>query len=271
MAEDKKRDWDFAGIAGGYEKYLVPVLSMWTEPLFEKTDLENGEDVLDFACGTGSVIRTLTDHLDAPGRLVGLDVEPAMLDVARSRAKQLPVDVQWHQADAADMPFADESFDVAYCQQGLQFMDDSVAALSEAHRVLRPNGRLALSVWSHLDDSPHYAVLTEALQNHIGDRAAAAMRAPFDALSSPGKLRRCIESAGFRGIDVEGVTHRISYPGAEEFFRREIVSWLADAVGDLSDRSRKAIVTDLQQGLQRYIDADGLEVPMRALVARGTK
>lgn len=271
MEDDNNRDWSFAGIADGYDKYLVPVLSMWTEALFEKTNLEDGQDVLDFACGTGSVLRGIADRLDAPGSVVGLDVEPEMLNVARRTGAQLPVNVQWYQADAADMPFADEAFDVAYCQQGLQFMDDAAAALAEAHRVLRPEGRLGVSVWSGLDDSPHYAVLTDALQNHIGDQAAGAMRAPFDALSTPKRLHRCVESAGFSSIEIEAITHQIRYPNVEEFFRREIVSWLADAVGEMTEQVRNAIVADLEQQLQRYIDADGVEVPMRALIATGAK
>lgn len=271
MTKDRNRDWDFAGIAEGYDRYLVPVLSKWTDALFEKTNPQDGEEVLDFACGTGGVIRALTDRLDAPKRVAGLDVEPAMLDVARSRGEQLPFDAKWHRADAADMPFADESFDVAYCQQGLQFMDDSAAAVAEAHRVLRPEGRLAVSVWADLDGSPHYAALTDALQNHLGDQAAGAMRAPFDALSSPQKLHRCIESGGFGGIDIEGITHRIDYPDAEEFFRREVISWLAEAVGDLSESARDAIVTDLERRLDRYIVGGQLKAPMRALIAVAVK
>lgn len=271
MTATNNDNWQFAGIADGYETYLAPVLGTWTDALFDKTNPGNGDDVLDFACGTGIVVRKLGDAVDVPGTVVGLDVEPAMIDVARTASASLPFEVQWHDADAQQMPYDDASFDVAYCQQGLQFMDDPGAALAEAYRVLRPGGRLAVSVWSELDESPHYAALTEALDRHASDQAAAAMRAPFDALSSPRKLRECVESAGFTDVDIDGITHHISYPSAEEFFRREVVSWLAEPVGELSDDDRDAIVTDLERELERHIDAGGLDVPMRALVASGSK
>ncbi len=264
-------DWQFAGIADGYEKYLAPVLSKWTDAMFEKTELSEGEDVLDFACGTGIVTRRLADSVDTPGTVVGLDVEPAMLEVARTTASSLPINVQWYEANAEQMPFSDESFDVAYCQQGLQFMDNPTDALTEAHRVLRPGGRLAVGVWSKLDDSPHYAALTAALEKFAPQQAAAAMRAPFDALSSPDKLRRCIESAGFEEVQTEAITHQVSYPSAEEFFRREVVSWLADPVGDLSESSRHAIVTMLERSLERHINDGTLQAPMKALIAWGMK
>ena len=74
--------------------------------------------------------------------------------------------VEWHEGSAVELPFADAAFDVVLCQQGLQFFPDKPGALRDMNRVLRPGGRLVLSVWGPLERSPGFAVLVEALTRH---------------------------------------------------------------------------------------------------------
>jgi ubiquinone/menaquinone biosynthesis C-methylase UbiE len=69
-----------------------------------------------------------------------------MLGMASKASSDVPPVIEWRQGDATSMPLPDGAFDVVLCQQGLQFFPDQPAALSEMHRVLTPNGRLALSV-----------------------------------------------------------------------------------------------------------------------------
>jgi ubiquinone/menaquinone biosynthesis C-methylase UbiE len=103
-----------------------------------------------------------------------------MLSVARSVVStdsQSAGPLQWQEASADKLPFPDGSFDVVYCQLGLQFFADRAAALREMRRVLGAEGRLALMVWRGIHESPGFAVLAEALERHVGQAAAATMRA----------------------------------------------------------------------------------------------
>ncbi len=95
---------------------------------------EAHHSLLDLAVGTGLVSRHLKPHV---GRVVGLDITEAMVEQARDAVDEL------HIAPAEDMPFADASFDLAVCRQGIQFMDLK-PALSELVRVLKPGGRAVL-------------------------------------------------------------------------------------------------------------------------------
>src|SRR5262245_23240333 len=137
-----------------YEKHLVPLLF---EPLAARlvalVGAAPGETGLDVACGTGVVARKL---VGAGVRMAGVDLNPGMLALARS----LEPAVTWVEGDAQALALPTARFDVATCQQGLQFMPDPGAALRSIHGVLRPGGRLAVAVWRPLRACPGFDAVT---------------------------------------------------------------------------------------------------------------
>ena len=106
-----------------YEQWLVgPLFRPFAEVLLDRLDPRAGERVLDVACGTGIVARLARERVGAGGAVVGVDVSPAMLDVARSVGPS----ITWREGSAIDLPLSDgEVFDVITCQQGLQFFPGS--------------------------------------------------------------------------------------------------------------------------------------------------
>ncbi len=95
-------------------------------------------DVLELAVGTG---RNLA-HYPAGVRLTGIELSPAMLEIARGRARELGREADLRLGDAQTLPFADQSFDTVTCTLSLCTIPDDRAAVAEARRVLRPGGRL---------------------------------------------------------------------------------------------------------------------------------
>ena len=95
--------------------------------------------MLDVACGTGIVARQAAYLVGTTGHIVGVDLNAGMLDVATENAPSDGPDMEWLEGDAAELPCADESFDVVLCQQGLQFFPNKVGAVREMHRVLAQN------------------------------------------------------------------------------------------------------------------------------------
>jgi ubiquinone/menaquinone biosynthesis C-methylase UbiE len=108
-------------IPENYDRYLGPCLfEPYALDLVQRVQVPEGASVLEIACGTGIVTRHLRDRLPKSARLVATDLNQAMLDYA-SR-KFAPDDgVEWKQADATSLPFADESFDAVVCQFALMF------------------------------------------------------------------------------------------------------------------------------------------------------
>jgi ubiquinone/menaquinone biosynthesis C-methylase UbiE len=129
-----------------YEKYFVPSIGRpLASDLMDTASLQPGERVLDVACGTGIIARLAAERVGSTGSVAGLDLNPGMLEVARSVAPA-GYSIEWHQSSAESMPLDDEQYDVVLCQLGLQFMEDKPAAVREMYRVLTRGGRLALSV-----------------------------------------------------------------------------------------------------------------------------
>jgi len=106
--------------------------------------LQPGMNLLDVGCGPGTITLDLAARV-APGRVVGIDREPAVITEA---VGLLPggdsANVEFRTADVYSLDFEDESFDVVHAHQVLQHLTDPVAALVEMRRVLRPGGILGV-------------------------------------------------------------------------------------------------------------------------------
>src|SRR5262245_47689145 len=200
-----------------------------------------GERVVDIACGTGAVARIAAARVGPSGSVVGVDLNPGMLTVPRSiaTAGTPSAPIQWHEASADKLPFPNSSFDIAYCQLGLQFFADRPAALREMHRILVHEGRLALMVWRGIGESPGFQALAEILEKNIGPAAATIMRAPF-GLSDASELNKLVEAAGFRDIKIHQRVGSIQFPSIERFVSSYIAgSPLAGHVSQANDTARK--------------------------------
>ena len=138
-----------------YQRYLVPaVTALWAADLLARICLRSGERVLDVACGTGVVARGAAEQVGASGHVAAIDVNAAMLEVARRIDPPAGAPIAWQQASALDLPYDDGSFDVVLCQLGLQFFPGPGAALGQMRRVLVARGRLGLSVYSAIEQTP---------------------------------------------------------------------------------------------------------------------
>jgi ubiquinone/menaquinone biosynthesis C-methylase UbiE len=273
---NQQGQWQVAGSAPEvYERELVPaVFAVWAPILVELAQPRPGERVLDVACGTGIVARTVAKHVGPTGAVVGVDLNPGMLSVARSVAvmdSQSAVPLQWQEANADKLPFPDKSFNVVYCQLGLQFFADRAAALREMHRVLGAEGRLALMVWRGIHESPGFAVLAESLEQHIGQAAAAIMRAPF-GLSDADELAALVRIAGFQDVAIQQRVGTVRFPSVENFVLNYVAgSPLAGLVSQADDAARRALIADARNALGRYTTDTELAFPIAAhlLSARG--
>jgi ubiquinone/menaquinone biosynthesis C-methylase UbiE len=161
-----------------YEDVLVPRLfTPWARLLLDRLDLQPGEAVLDVACGPGSLTRPAAIEVGPAGRVAGVDLSAAMLAIALAKPK-LPraAAIEYHHAPADRLPVDDGRFDVATCQQGLQFFPNPSAALREMRRAMRPDGRVAIAVWTEIDHSPPFAALEGAVREVAGDELADRYR-----------------------------------------------------------------------------------------------
>ena len=201
-----------------YAEVMVPrMFEPWAGVLLGELAVEAGEAVLDVACGPGTVTRLSAARSGPTGRVTGCDLSPAMLAIARSRkpiADGAPID--YVEAPADRLPVADENFDVATCQQGVQFFPDRLAALAEMRRTLRPGGRIGIAVWKRIEESPPFAVLAEAIRAVAGDELAHRYaRGPW-GLPRADDLRALLERAGFKYVRVADRVLPVTFDGGPE-------------------------------------------------------
>lgn len=248
-----------------YEQHLVPAMfKPFARDLIQLCDIRRSDRILDVACGTGIVSRLAIDHVDRTvGKVVGVDINPVMLNVARhcSAGK----DIEWKEGSAMSLPFPNESFDLAICQQGLQFFPDRLEALTEMNRVLigasnrdKDCGRLVLSVWTSIKDSPGFSILERLLQETISHEAAKIMRLPH-SLSDSSELVSLIGAAGFNIISFKEVTKTISFPSIEEFIvgftnGSILSSYFYDKKNKVDDILRNKLLNRASHELSQFVD-----------------
>jgi ubiquinone/menaquinone biosynthesis C-methylase UbiE len=255
-----------------YEHHLVPLIF---EPYARDMALQvcrlAPRAVLETAAGTGVVTRALAAGLPATARLVATDLNEAMLEVARERVPRNRT-VEWKQADALALPFADKTFDVVVCQFGVMFFPDKHQGFGEARRVLKPSGSFVFSVWDEIGTNEFADVVTQSLAELFPDDPPRFLaRTPhgyYDAARIGAELR----AAGFADVESAAIEHvswsANSYEPAIAYcqgtpLRGEIMARDATRLGDATRRAAEALAMRFGQG--------SVEGRIRAIVFTATR
>ena len=257
-------DISFAGsIPQLYDQYLGPLLFRpYADELARRAAELQPKRILETAAGTGIVTAAL--HRACPdAEIIATDLNQGMLDVASAR---LPSDrLVFAAADAQDLPFGDDGFDLVVCQFGIMFMPDKVRANAEAKRVLRPNGRYMLAIWDRLDNNPATHASASAVAELYPEGASDFLkRAPF-SYADPARIEHDLLEAGFNDIEFETVALRSRLPSA-----RHAALGLCQGTPmrlDIEARGEDALeraTHAAEQALKRFEGADGLDAPMAA-------
>ena len=202
--------------AEAYEQFLVPsIFRYWTPLLLKRAAPQLGERVLDVACGTGVVARSIVPLVGNGGKVVGLDINPAMLEVACRQFSNNCEKINWREGRAENIPFERNEFALVTCQQGLQFFKNRAKAAEEMLRVLRPNGRVVIEVFQSLENNPAYQVVFNTMAS-VFNIPLAALAAPF-SYGDPSELESLLVDAGFRQVKVESVSQEVHFNEPNRF------------------------------------------------------
>lgn len=255
--------------AENYERFFVPAIGEpFAREMIEAAALRPGERVLDVACGTGIVTRLAAERVAPDGTVAGLDVNPAMLAVARTLVPASRTPVRWYETTAEAMPLPDASFDVVLCQLGLMFMADKGAALREMRRVLAPGGRALISIPA---PTAFFNALDEAIARHIGEDAAGFVRLVF-SLHEPAEVEQLLNEAGFHQVRVRSGAKALHLPPPREFLWQYVRSTpLMGIMAEAGDDVRAALERETVSRWEPWTRGEGLAYEQPFILASGRK
>jgi ubiquinone/menaquinone biosynthesis C-methylase UbiE len=220
----------FSRVAQAYKQRLDEVMarreSRGRAAVIEWVHPTPGKRILDLACGPGTLTYRLAVDVLPDGEVVGIDLAPGMIEVARREAPSgLPV--RFELMDMEDLGFPDGNFDAASCGHGLSFVPDLHRALAEARRVIKPGSRLGASV--PVDPSqPNGA--QAILDIAIGGDLPPAPRARDQfstrrTVEDEAALATIVRQAGFREASVERFEESTTWASPEHFVEMAAGWW----------------------------------------------
>lgn len=255
-----------------YEQYLGrSIADPFTHVLLEIAAPKQGESVLDLASGTGSIARHVAPMVGRDGRVVAVDLNPAMLAVGRAAPAPAGATIEWQEGDAVSLDLPTDAFDLIVCQQGLQFFSDRTAAAQEIRRVLRPSGRVVISVWQALARHPIYEALFEATIRHLG-APLSAVDVSF-SLSDPEELQDILRTAGFERIQITPRSLDVTLNQPELFVQLTVmgaatsIPVFARLGSPVQAVLVKAVSAEIDPIIQRHIRGDELTFAMHTNIA----
>ena len=249
-----------------YENYLGPLLfESYAADLAGRLEIDPGGALLETACGTGIATEFLRRSIPSDVEIVATDVSEPMLEQARARRSDLE-QVSFRHADAAALPFPDDAFDGVVQQFGLMFVPDKLQSLREAHRVLRPGGRLVFSVWDDLASNPYVQVAQDAIAGFFEAEPPQFLYLPW-SYHDHATLRELVAEAGFVRCELDTVAHQAERPTS-----RDAAMGLVRGNPTILDIRKRAqatpaeVVDAVAESLGQAFGEEPFRAPMQAIV-----
>jgi SAM-dependent methyltransferase len=246
-----------------YEEQKVPAMfAPLARATLDAVRLSENDVVLDVACGTGILARTIRDRVGPKISIAGVDLNEGMIAAARSITDGASAPIRWEVADATDTPFEDAAFSVVFCQQGIQFFPDDQAAVREMHRLLKPGGRAVITVWAGI--SPFFRALANGIERHVDAKTAELSLAPF-AYDGAHRLPAILSSAGFDHVNVEKISvDRFIGPPSIGVPKEIMSNTVGPTVSAKGDAVMQAIAKEVESECARFMRGNDLVVPQAA-------
>jgi ubiquinone/menaquinone biosynthesis C-methylase UbiE len=267
--EDNQPDWD--KIAEKFDIWLPQIEPVGTA-LLEKLAARPGDAILDMGSGTGEPALTLARTLGAQVQITGIDAAEGMVKVAQKKVdtERLP-GITFQTMPAEKMSFADNSFDRALCRFGVMLFEDPLQGLKEMRRVLKPQGRFSLAVWSTPETMPTLHWSYQVFKDRV-EEAYYPPLARVTSLGEPGTVEALLDAAGFSDYTVEARTFHYNFDSFEDYWDAVEASEILKMQYDqLPDEQRHQIRDEVGRFARDFVQDDRLVIPHDYLLVYGNK
>ena len=247
-----------------------------TEAILETAHLRPGLRVLDLASGVGDPALSIAAKVTPSGRVTATDLGPGMISLAEELARKKGLtNIEFREASAESLPFAEESYDALTCRFGIMFFPDLPRALRECLRVLKPGGRAVFVAWGK-KEQPFFTTTAGIILKH------APVPPPPPDPDGPSifmfgerdRLRRSLEAAGFRNVHEEARIVNGHWAGPpEEYWEQfsEVAAPFRPLIAQLSPERMAQAKSEIFSGLQKFWNGKELNMPLEIIIGTGTR
>jgi ubiquinone/menaquinone biosynthesis C-methylase UbiE len=260
--------------APDYERTRVPRFRPFVKQLLRLYDTRPGSHVLDAGCGTGLAATMVAPRVGHSGRVLGVDLSPRMLEIARHKAHGYGFDqCEFVLGDMAHLDVAAESFDVVICSFAL--WRDPHALAGEFLRVLKPGGALLLQNWTSDRDgalAAYDSVASRYLDSAPSDisdslrEVRAQNREWWNTLQTPEAYVQLLREAGFSSARAEPCALPLHFSSSAELVEfQNLTVWRRRPLARLDPALRNRFLADAESALRPFETAKGIDVESRAI------
>ena len=236
-----------------------------TEALLDAANLSAGQALLDLASGPGVLAQPALARVAPEGWVVASDLAEKILAVGRAACDR----ILYTAADAEVLPFRSAAFDRVLCGLGLMFFTDEQRALAEMNRVLRPGGRIALSVWGAAEQVPLIECALSCMRRLLP--APKVARPSVFRLGSvlPGLLA----ASGFGGIRIESCELVCRFACAGDYWQAflDLAGGAAGSLARLPAETQAGLAGEVARELAPYREGQGFRLASTVLIATAAK
>jgi ubiquinone/menaquinone biosynthesis C-methylase UbiE len=275
FVETQRNDWN--RVSSAWEKWDA-WLNVGFEPcnrhLVDQARLGPGHHVLDLGSGTGYPAIPAAQRVGPGGHVTGVDLAEEMLEVARRKAAKLGLShVTFQQGDVATLGFEASRFDAVTSRFCLMFLPHLDKALQEAHRVLKPGGRVSTAVWAAREKNPYITLPMGVLKDYVEMPPVDPTLPGIFFLERPGDLLGRMKAAGFTDLREEEVPIEGVFSSGREYLDclREMAAPLQGLFEKVHRVKRSEVDGKMVQGAERFRRGDRVRIPGVALTVSGVK
>ena len=277
MMSTSKADWNSVGRAAASQKWRKQSAAMgsdMTEAIVAAAGIQAGMHVLDIACGTGEPAISIATQLNGTGQVIGIDISSAPLEIARQRAMERNLtNVRFEPADAHKLSFEDSSFDRVTSRLGIMFFSDLPNALREMHRVLRPDGRVALLTWGVMGQ-PYFSSTVGTVLRAVPGSEMPEMACRMFTFGQPGLLGGKLRAAGFSTVQEQFATVPWTWPGSAaevwEYFK-EVAVPFAPLIQSVPADRRAEVDAAVVSAVSQYAEGNKIKFTAKVNITTAEK
>lgn len=246
----------------------APIRAGLQTALLDAAALKPGQHVLDLAAGPGLLAREAARRALPDGQVLASDIAEGMLieGLRRAAAEGLP-DLLAAACDAEHLAFRDACFDVALIGLGLFIFPQPEKALAELHRVLRPGGQIALSVWGPREAVPLIARAQDCIARLLP--APKVPRPSVFRLGDADQLAALLAAAGFCDISIAPHTFSCRFACADDYWQAflDLAGGAAESLARLPEELQARLRAEVATELAAHRDGDAYTVESTVLIA----